>query len=458
MYGKKKKAMKLTTTTKKLAFHKFVPWRRVGSSDKNTLYAMDSRNCNCLDGAMRIGVGMKVHTNSTGQVVKYAIEDTEVDCFFFTHMHLESGGYQPMLCCLGKTGEYYFTYFDSTNFIKYLDMQLEDIKQIDSFLTADNEPYVMFFGGSGVSMAQLNVWERSEIFTAVQCGCVWNDRAYAVIDPYTLLYSAPLEPMDFSDTIHDSGRIYIPRDTGNGVAMKPFNGKLYLFSDYGITEIEPAGSAKDFKQKKIAYQGGRIVPGTIGECQGKLYFFALDGVYAFDGHCAEKKFRKLHLRGKDATQKGGFAACGSGFLLRYCDESNVFRTVYLDPQKDSGYRTTDFCALSMADGRAICGRNKMAYYIQENESLPLGESATFQSEPINFGVKEPKVLRGVRLTGEGSAALSIVTENGMVTYRLNFSEGVMNFRPNVYGYEFQFKITLYEGGSVNGLELEAECL
>ena len=185
MYGKKKKAMRLATKTKKLAFHKFVPWGRVGDSDKDTLYAMDSRNCDCLNGVMRIGVGMKAHTNSSGQLVKYAIADTEVDCFFFTHKHLASGEYKPMLCCLSKSGAYYFTYFDSTNFIEFVDMQLKDIKQVDSFLTEEKEPYVMFFGGSGVSMAQLDAWERAEIFTPVQCGCVWNDRAYAVIDPYT---------------------------------------------------------------------------------------------------------------------------------------------------------------------------------------------------------------------------------------------------------------------------------
>jgi len=298
MYGKKKKAIKVNAKTKKLAFHKFVPWKRIGDSDKDTLYATDSRNCNCLDGAMRMGVGVKVHTNSNGKVVKYAISETEIDCFFFTHKHLSSGEYRSMLCCLAKSGQYYFTYFDSTDFVEYLDMQLKPVKQIDYFLTADNEPYVMFFGESGVYMSQLEVWERTDSTVPVQCGCVWNDRAYAVIDPYTLIYSAPLEPLDFSDTIHDSGRIYIPRETGNAVAIKPFNGKLYLFSDYGITEIEPAGSATDFKQKKIAYQGGRIVPGSIGECRGKLYFFALDGVYAFDGRCVEKKFRKLRLKGK----------------------------------------------------------------------------------------------------------------------------------------------------------------
>jgi hypothetical protein len=458
MYGKKKKAIKLATRTKKIAFHKFVPWRRVGDSDKDTLYAVDSRNCNCLDGTMRVGVGLKVHTNSSGKVVKYAISETEIDYFFFTHKHLQDDVYQPMLCCLTKTGEYYFAYFDSTDFIEYVGMQLLSVNQIDYFLTADNEPYVMFFGEAGINMVQLDVWERAEKRTPVQCGCVWNDRAYAVIAPYTLIYSAPLEPLDFSDTIHDSGRIYFSREAGNAVAIKPLNGKLYIFSEYGITELEPSGSATDFKQRKIAYQGGRIVPGSIGECRGKLYFFALDGVYAFDGRCVEKKFRELRLKGKDATKKCGWATSGNGFLLRYCDEKNFYRTVYLDPEKDSGYRTADFCALSMADGRAVCGRNKMMYYILENEALPSGENAFFQSEPINFGSKKRKLLTGIRLTGEGAASLNISTGNTSVTLGINFSKGAVNLSPQLFGQEFQFKISLSAGGSVSGFEVEAECI
>lgn len=454
--NKRVKRRKIPTQTKTFSFDKFVSWPRAGDGDKNALYAVDSRNCDCMDGSMKNGVTTRVHRTASGLTAKYPVDVADMDKFFYTYTLDVGGNYNPTLCFLTKLGEYYYLYNTNTVFSKLGHIYMGDACEISPYFDTDQEMYMVLFGEDGVMMLQESLYEQSDYIDHFKGGCVLDDRAYGVVQQNMLVYSAPLDILNFDSNMHDSGKLFIQCDMGKTVSLRSLDKRLYLFYEYGIVEIEPAGSATNFKMRKMSYAGGKIMRGCVGECMGKLYFFALDGVYALDHNGVEKKFEKLQLRGKDVNDKGSFAAFNGGFFLRYYDYSGVWTTVYLDGALDSGYKTMDMPAISDLGGTAIFAGGTMLQFVVTDGSLPLGEKSFFLTETLTFGTEEAKLLKNIRLMGSGSAVVRVFDGKNWQTSPAKFSNGMAQLEINAYGQDFQVEIILNQQSLISACEMEVE--
>lgn len=454
--GQKVKRFKIPTIIKTFSFDKFVPWTRI-DGDEHTLYAADSRNCDCIDGTIKMGATTQIYRNDAG-VVKYPIEASKVDRFFYTYKREIGGDYTPILGLMSKSGRYYYLPKNSVNFIQQAAVVKGDFYDMAPYFDSDRELYMLLFGENGVTSVQANMYEGSSVGDRFECGCVLDDRAYGVVEHNAIWYSAPLDVLNFDSNLHDGGRLYAQCDKGKTVALKPLGKKLYLFYEYGIVEIETAGSGTNFKMKKISYAGGKIMSGCVGECMGKLYFFALDGVYALDHNGVEKKFKKLQLKGADTEQKGSFAIYNGGFFLRYYDEVGAWKTIFLEPAWDSGYKTMDMPAVSALDGEVFYADARTIQRVVANGSMPSGERAFFLSEALLFGTTEMKLLKSLRFTGRGGFLVRIFNGKEWNLYRQLFSDGVASIEPKLSGREFKIEIAPDKGSMISTVSGEIECV
>lgn len=455
---KRKKAFDIDSTIKTFTFDTFVPWRCSGERDKNTLYAFESRYCDCSDGAMRTGVMIKQYKNANNKAVTYTIDPSTIARIFLEHDKKSDGSYTSTPAFLTKNGDYYYAGETATSFTKVTSVNKGSTCEVAAYADAEQGLYTLLFGAGGVTRVASGACASSNVSENVSCGCVLNDRAYAIGAFNALLYSALLDPLDFTESIHEGGNIKLPDYAGKAVAIKPLNGKVYVFFEYGITEIEPAGSGKDFKRTPFPYHGGKIQRGTVGECMGKLYFMATDGVYALDGIRAERKFEKLCLRGGETAEPGGFAAYKGGFLLRYYDVATEWRTIYLQPATDNGYRILDVNAISETGGEVFCAYKKTLYKFVEDGMFASGENAFFNTEPLDFGSERPKLLKTLCVRGDG--IFDIWVTNGKrrvyVGVGANLQNGRAVAKPRLFGENFRFEIVLYKGATLQEISCETE--
>ncbi len=452
---KRKDVTSVSTKKTAFSFSRFVPWRRGGNGEKNTLYAAESRNCNCLDGTLRTGVTLKICKNANNKMLTYSIEPSAIQRIFCAREGQSDGTYASTYCFLTKDGAYYYSQRTATTYSPSAAKSPGSTFDVASFTDDKHGLYTLLFGKNGVTRTAGATYEEYDAQEIFRCGCVADDRAYAVGAYNDLVYSALLQPLDFTESIHEGGRIALPDYAGKAVAILPLGEKLYVFFEYGVTEIEPAGSGKDFKRKKFPYQGGKILRGSVGACMGKLYFMATDGVYELDGKIVRKKFKSLNLRAGDTTSACNFAAYEGGFFLRYYTSGRTWRTVFLDPAADSGYCTMNLYGISEADGKAVCAYESSIYAVTDDGIYQTGEKSFFNTETLDFGLQGRKLLKTLCLKGTGTVDLTVVCGEKRKSFGV-YVDGVKTITPQMYGETFRLEIRLYKGATLQGLSGEIE--
>lgn len=463
MLGGKKKSVQVSPKSLEVEYNAFDVH---GAVDKaGVLSASESVNCDGSDGALKTGLGVRPWASNQLLTFPFTTSMTgEPRSFFFFRtkmgtMELQLPGYITVK-------GYCYTYtMEQMGFVS----RVQSNKRMEAHVTLVKDENglvdrVLVFTEKNLFALTDSTSEFATV-GLTSCSTVIRGRVVACIAPHTLVYSAPYEPLKLTDTICDSGRIYLSTDDGEPVAMKGLGEDLYIFRERGIQRVRLEGAANDFKVERVEYHGGRIRGTSVGVFGDKIIFLATDGVYFFDGKKAEKKF--LHMRIKPkvlqrSEEQQIIYACAGGvadgkYLLRYHDEAGE-RTAVLYPDGVNGYFTQAYVGLSSCESALVCYANNYISEVCAEGNLLPNCRYWFQSKAVDLGVKSRKLLKNVCLAGTGELDLTVTADGREQTVRVKLKEEGVAVDLMMRGQTFQFAFALQKNAELRQMRLQAVCL
>lgn len=428
-----------------------------GEGDAKTLYAGTSVNCDCRDGVLTTGVGVKQFLMSDGTDPDLPISGSVRAIYPIKQLAEDGKAWEERLGFVARNGM--FGYYASDNGAYRLRFSLG--KEITPMRITDPElkDTTMFIGSKGVLCCDINGQITGlAISDNLMIGCACKNRLFIGIEPYTIVYSSPQTPLIFTESTHGAGKLHLPVDKGNMVGIINFKETVYVFFDRGIMRLEACGSPYEFKEVDLGYGGGKIYPYSIGVCGDCIMFLATDGIYRFDGDRSEK-VRCLSVQPSDSTEQWCcHTSCEGMYLLRYLDQSGVFKIAVVYEDGKSGYFTDTFDAVHEGDGRAFCQYGLKIGTVARGGKLTSASGYLFDTSEMDFGLRGRKTLRCLRFEGEGAMSVTVKTATAERTKRLEFTNGVAVWRVRERGEAFAFGIRLEKGARVRKMAAEIECL
>lgn len=464
MIGFEKKTIRAKEIRKTKTFSNFAIDYRAFASEvngENTLVGVRSKNCRIVDGVLTTGEDLTVYRPDD---VIMAIAGTmpTTDAFFDMFTKGSDGTYARTLGILYETGMVR-TYKQSIGTWAIMNNFGARMKTLQCF-GADGVPHQAFVGTPGVfTCTGLTLEKADGVDTALPIACAFKDRLFCAIDPFTVAYSAALEPTDFMQSIDDGGQIKFASDKGAIVALLSFCDGVYIFYERGISRLDVAGKARDMKVERLEYDGGRIFGETVAVCsasKGKAFFLAESGLYAFDGKTAKPVCENLQIRPTRTSQICKSAAAEHTYSVQYVDRTGKQRRVVIDTESETGYDSFITEGLSSVRGRLICRYDGEPHTVSSDSAageLPTDEAYTFSAYDLEFGVSGEKRLQNLEFFGDGEITVAVSSEKRTKTRKLVFVGGRASARLWLKGKRFSFSFTLEKGAKLQAMSAEILC-
>ena len=450
MIGFLKKKFESNAKTKMVTINRFCGYE---SGKAGVMDSKNSVNCDCVSGAIRSGIGLEPLLTDSGAMIDYK-QENEVAQFYWLKAKQTDGSYTRKMTIAVNGSLFFYNDTDKTLIRKMLMSKPE----LDTVYDAQGNAYMAYVtSATGLRLYSEASGLKTTAVTKALGFCVFKDRVFAAVSPFTVAYSAPLAPTDFSETVDDSGKIYLPNDScGKLLTIRATEEDLYVFYERGVTHLKPSGAARGFEVTRLAYNGGPIVKKSIFACRGKMVFLAQDGLYVCEGKKTRRICEKMKVQLAEDSDKCRASGCAGKYLLNYDDEWRGQVLLVLDVEKEEGYFGTYLRSLSDCDGLAVCNVDGCLRYAKEFGTLPVGAQYRFESTNQDFGIKGRKTLRAIRLKGVGSIEVTVSVDNGRVekTEALNFINGVATMHIGARGENFAFTFVLYHYGEVSELTAE----
>ncbi len=287
--------------------------------------------------------------------------------------------------------------------------------------------------------------------------CVCKDRVFFVIKPHTIVYSAPLLPINFTVSAEEGGRIDFPYDKGEIVAIAPHGRGLAIFYEYGVAVLETDGSARDFVWKTVAYGGGRIIAdsaGNAGVGGEKTFFLADDGAYVLDGNTVRNVCKNMNIRPKSVGQVCEHAESQGRYYAVYGNQKGEREGIVIDTQSETGAFAFAPRGLSVCGGVAVCMTSGWRVSAMGGDDLPLGAYARAEFEGLDFSYAGRKTLRIVKVYGEGTLELEVKQGNNSKRYTLTTLNGEATANVRLRGDRFSLYCRLSGGTLVRAIVAE----
>ena len=455
-----KKPLERAGMTKKVRFDGFAIDLRgeVGAENGGRLTACESKNCEINDGVLTTGVGI-LPFRLAGEELPMSGEIPQTDFFFFLPQKQDDGTYTQTLGCVSLDGEAHV--YDADEFQWKKLFSFGSRTATVAAINGEGEIYTVF-----ACTDDLFTYDRVEgLVPAVglehetNIVCVFKNRVFCVLEPFTVAYSSALVPWDYNESIDDGGRISFPSEGGKIVALVPFDEAVYVFYEYGVSRIDMAGRARDFSLKRIGYNGGRIFGDTVGVCSvggEKVFFLAEDGLYRFDGNTAERICENLAIKPLRDTHVCAHGVSDGKYFVQYVDKNGTKRAVAVDAEREEGYYFFTTEGLSSDGGKAFCRYEAMPHCLQTRGALPSGEEYVFEAAGLRFGLAGRKALKGLSFEGEGAMRVKVDDGRRWREVRLSFSNGRADWRLRMRGEAFRVRLTLEKGAIVRSMTAEVE--
>ena len=456
MLGGKKRKLNLGVKDVRFAFRGF---STDGKNAKGVLSADDCKNCECTDGELRLGVGLKLYYSPAKEDVIFASAIATPERFFMLKKK-NGNGYDEKLGYVSPEGVLYLYEHDLGRWVHKHSFRtrMRPIMTIDE---KDN-PTLLLSGEKGVFTCSYEGTVTQTSITKASCAaCFFKGRFFFAQKPFTLFYSKPYTPTDFSQDIDEAGCVRLPSDKGEIVALVPMKDKLYVFYEYGIGQLEISGTARDFVFKKIGYDGGKIHGDTVGVCAvktEKAFFLAQDGLYAFNGVTAKRVCENLPINPMRVDHVCNYATFEGKYFLTYLEGTLKQKAVVIDAETEKGYFSFKNVGLSTFLGKSYCICDERVQLLIKNGELPKNEEGYFFASGLTFGVSKEKNLKSVTLEGEGEIRLLVSDGNVTQTFDLSLQTGGVECQPTLRGKSFSIKILPSVGAVVRAVSAWAQTL
>lgn len=459
MWGLKKKGLQAKSETVKYVYHRF----SVCPSEKtDTLSAAESRNCDCRGGKLTTGIGMEYYAKGDRTFALLQPNmPTRLYCVQKKLVKDESGleRYKTAISYMTKQGD--VRMYDDTN-AEFASVGVCDpATAVTSFLCFDKISITAWANKNGVRCLSVGeAFSDTDLSVAKGVICSFHHRLFAAKDPYTVVYSDPVDPRVFHESLDGSGEITFPSTFGEIVGLQPIGERLYIFFEHAIFRLEAKGAATEFKTARLYYDGGKIFMGSIGACGDGIFFLTDHGARRFDGRTekSERIGSGLDLQPLDNGQICYHATHGNTFFLRFEDGGKGMRTVAFDSAGESGYDTFDVDGLSESESIAFGTWNGAVGVLSEKGALPDGETYRFATGALRFGSVKPKTLKRLRFFGKGSFLLQVVCGDRTVEKSVEIENGDTTVELKEKAECFFLRLELQKGTEITGLIAEIERL
>lgn len=417
MLLKQKKALSLTSNVQRIPLR----FANFGKTEKGKLTAISSKNCDCTNGKLKAGLGLKPFYSVDGVWEKLYITDRVRKIFFVRNYYPSLGRFEKVLCYIGNksSGQYHP---EKRTVYPYL--ALEDACSAVCYKTSDGVEKVAYSGSGGIiyfnPTSTLRVCETS----CKPIICTHAKRFFAVKDDYTLLYNSPHDSFDCTASMEDAGEMYFRNGMGTIVALESCGEYLYVFFEYGMIRLYAPGNATDFKAVEIPYSGEKIVGETVGSLGDKILFVTSNGL-----RCLNTNTRKvtafcegLEISPAEDQTDSRHAAFGGKFLIYYNDKkSNGYKTLVVDSSGTDAYLLYNRDGLSSADGIGLCAWQTYFYTYADDGNIPSGESYNFTAK-TDFWKDDKKTFRSLIFEGKGEFTLTVESGGRSLEKYITLSE------------------------------------
>lgn len=424
-----------------------------GENVSGAMPAMESKNCDCSNGWIKNGVGLTalklngktVPINFTGNIHGLYLIDGGGE--------LDAENRVETLFCLTKEEKLYRYDEGTSQFVYQFDMPRGS--RYCMAANKDKEWYAVFSAGKGYYVVNGTTFTKCEEKREITAICFFKGRIFLGEKHCRLRYSKVDSPWDFSETLDESGIISLAYDFGEIVALIPFRDRVYVFMDYGVAVLEAGGSPLDFKIAPLDYSGGKIFGESVGVCNNSIMFLTEGGVVRFNGSRFEKVAKNLRISPKRDTQVCNYGVCGDNYIVRYQAISAEKRSVVVKAD-GKGYFISDREGLSQSGGRTLCVANGSVYEIVPDGYVVGTERYYFKSQTTNFGLKQRKKVRSLRIEGEGGYTLFFYCDGVWRHSTANFEDGVAVVSIERSGQEFAFHFQLEQGAVIRKVVAELQ--
>ncbi len=417
----------------------------LGTQRSSALVAASARNCACTDGVLAQNFGVEKYTYE-GWTLPIP---TGVAVQFFTAIVSNN---------LGVNRER-FGYITYDNLAYVYDEDSKVFVQIGtlqgggvcvSAMEKDGKSTAFFVCGDGVYRLQGTLLSRCTSIECLPVACFCGGRIFTATKEYWLVYSAAYEPTAYGDDLADSGKIALRNDCGKIVGLVPLKNRLCVLYERGISMVDWAGSARSFVRKDVVYNGENIYGGTacVSNVGGeKVYFFARDGVYRFDGVSVERTAKNLQI---NAVENRPFSCAVSAgkYLLSYTEQNGDWKSVSVDLESGEGCAIFPLKGLCASKDGAIFAYRDVLYRVVKNKSLPVGETSAFVAPDTDFSMHGRKTLQGFYISGVGMVTLGVTVDGKKKERVIVLQEGGAYVRLGLRGKTFSWSFHFASGAKI----------
>ena len=414
----------------------------------------EGKNCELQDGVLTTGVGLGIYRMENGDELPLAANLPAADSFFYVYEKADEGdGYSKRLGFLSAAGSAYIYDFALDAFALWHTFggRMKTVLAMDEAET----PVTLFVGEAGVFAYANEGVLATEIVEASPIACTFKDRVFCVDAPFNVRYSALLSPTDFSEKIDGGGRFCFPSEAGEIVGLLPFQEKIFVLYERGLSSFLAAGAPRDFRLEKIEYGGGKIFGSSAGVCSvggEKAFFLAEDGLYRFDGEKVKKICLGLNISPLRGGQVCVHAEFEGKYFLVFTDKNGEKRAIVVDAESEEGYYAFAPESVGQAGGQALCALQNKVRFLCLDGDLPSGEEYVFLAKGLDFETDGVKTLKALSFTGEGAFTLTVSNGRTEKTCVVAFDGGRANVAIGLKGEIFSLKFVLEKGARVQKTE------
>lgn len=264
-------------------------------------------------------------------------------------------------------------------------------------------------------------------------------------------FSAPLEAWNWKQEAQGAGYLDLPPSGGRVLAMRSYKDKLYLFRERGIDQLRALGDNLNFKVTVMPVRCAGIRAGSVADCGSRIFFFAEDGFYSFNGGtCAKAEASGAELAdvGEDiraAAHGGRYYACVSlkeGGRGIFCADAETGRTWFL--RGEAVFPVGGDGGLFACNG-ALCRLTERGFF-PDTEGV-----CTLETPPCDLGSAARKYLDALTIAGRGAFSVTARSEDGRVARACGKAGETLRFSVALSGRTFSLRVsTRSESAKITG--------
>lgn len=330
-------------------------------------------------------------------------------------------------------------------------------------------------GGNLMVITGSNIYSSDTAPQIISC-CNHYGKLFAITATArgTLVYNENPDVLTWSDELTKD--LDFGDERGDLNIIMSFNDYLYLFRDFGITQVSEYGGDETYAVSHMYKSDAYIYPNTIAQAGDNIYFLEGESLKVFNGSSVKEidlECMKL-LRGED--NRYAFGECFNGKYYLAC------RGNFNDGQKigcesyEGGYNNNILMVIDLSTKHvdlirgvdinellALTNKYKsklVACYYNENIGK-IGEITTdgkifgalmpalWESGKTDFGYSgKLKRIKSFLIKTESDCVVTFESEKQKKSFSVKGKEKVQKIRANVLGNQFTVKISQSKGEKV----------